>query len=68
MYIYFLISLYSSGFVESKNVKDYVQNRSTYINLGKGVDFKKAVADIDAQLKGTHVIYKLISFTFLQIK
>lgn len=56
IYLFLLIPLFYSGFVESKNVKDFVQNRSTYINLGKGVDFKKAVADIDAQLNGTHVI------------
>lgn len=33
-----------------------MQNRSAYINLGKGADFKKAVADIDARLNGTQVI------------
>lgn len=44
--------MYFSGFVETSNVKDYVQNRNAYVNLGKGADFKKAVTDIDARLNG----------------
>lgn len=53
--------LYFSGFIETKNVKDYVQNRSAYIDLGKGSDFKKAVADIDAQLNGTPVMMRFLN-------
>lgn len=45
--------MYFSGFVEAENVKDYAQHRSTYVNLGKGDNFKKAVADIDARISGT---------------
>lgn len=55
--------MYFSGFVEMKNVKDYVQNRSAYVNLGKGSDFKKAVNDIDAQLNGSQVCTHLLQST-----
>lgn len=40
--------------MESQYVKDYVQNREKYVNLGKGAGFSKAVSNMDAQLNGSH--------------
>lgn len=47
--------MYYSGFVEAENVKDYAQNRSAYVNVGKGEFFEIAVADVDARIDGTQM-------------
>lgn len=41
-----LTSTYS-GFIDSKNIEDYVSNREKYIDRGKGIDFRNAIGKID---------------------
>lgn len=44
-----------SGFVEAKNIKEYVENRTLFAHSGKGAAFKKALADIEEYISGKKV-------------